>query len=144
MYLHPLHFHVFPACFPVWVLQLLPCIYIPYFACVGSIPYMSSIPCMGDLFALRALSPPPCTYIHCFIFSCMDDFSTEWHSPHHHVPTFPAFPCIPSMVPCMCPHYSHVPTLPCIHCLGDLFPQRAQSPQPCPYILCISTAWLHV
>ena len=32
---------------------------------------MGSIPCVGDLFALRALSPPPCTYIHCMGFSSL-------------------------------------------------------------------------
>ena len=36
---------------PLW------CTYIPCIPCVGSIP------CMGDLFVLGTLSPPPCTYI---------------------------------------------------------------------------------
>ena len=61
-----------------------------------------TIPCMGDLSPLRALSPPPCTYILCI--------SLHW-SPLLLLPTFlvfsvfTAFPC----TPCVSLHSLHFP-----------------------------------
>ena len=51
-------------------------------------PYVGSIACMGDLFTLRTLSPPPCTYIHCVGFNFLCGFL------YSHVPTFTAFHCV--------------------------------------------------
>ena len=109
MYLHLLHFIL-------WV--SIPCM-APYhshvppftvFHCVGSIP------CKADLFALRALSPPPCTYIHYIsLEGCQ----------------FPE--CDPTT-----PMYLHS-----IPCMGDLFTLRALSPLPCTYIPFVSLYGLH-
>ena len=58
----------------------LPCTYIH---CMGSIP------CVGDLYALKALFPPPCTCIHCISLACV---AIPCMGPQHsHVPTFTAF-----------------------------------------------------
>ena len=99
--------------------------------CVGSIPYM------GDLFALRALSPPPCTYIYC-ISLCGFQF-TAW-SPHSHVPTFTVFPCtgsIPYMSDLFALRALSPPSHTYIHCMG--FNSLCGSPPlPCFYIHCIS------
>ena len=58
MYLHSMHgsLHGF---------QLPPCTYITCISCVVSIP------CMGDLLVLKALSPPPWTYIPCVFLHCL-------------------------------------------------------------------------
>ena len=96
-------------------------------------------PYMGDLFALRTQSPPPCTdipctslhgspplpctYITCISLCslcslCFHAWFPVWvpttpmylHSLHF--PVFPVFPMFPCMVSCVGPHHSHVTTFP--------------------------------
>ena len=72
---------------------------------------------MGDLFALSAWSPPPCTYISC-------------------ISVFPAWilttPMYLPPLPC-----TYIPCMGSIPCVDDLFALRALIP-PCIYIPCIS------
>ena len=87
-FLDSLHFPVFPA-FPC----MAPCIYphhshVPTFStCMGSIP------CVGDLFALRALSPPHCTCIPCI--SLHGSLHESPPFPCTYIPFVPAFPVFP-------------------------------------------------
>ena len=118
------------------------------FSCMGSIGYMAlhhhvlilasfscvgSIPSMGDLFALMALSPVspvPCTYIPAFPYVGFNSLNRSLIGSHpNHVSTFPAFPCVIS-------HHYHA------HGFNSLcgwpFCTLTLSPSPCTYIPCIS------
>ena len=48
-------------------------------------------------------------------FPAQVTFVHKGYYPHHHVPTFPGFPCV---VPCIGPHHYHVPTFPVFPCMG--------------------------
>ena len=97
------------------------------FPCVASNPYM------GDLFVLRALSPPPCTYILCIPLHG-SPIPVSLHSLHGfnslHGELFTLRPLSTSS--CTYIHYFSLhgsPPLRCtyISCIGDLFALRAQS-----------------
>ena len=110
MYLHSM-------CFPAWV--SIPCIGLHHSLVPTFIAFhcMDSIPCMVELFALRAPFPPPCTYI----------YPDSLHGFQ--------FPVWVSTTP-MYLHSLHFTVW--VHSLlGDLFALTTLSPPPYTYIPCI-------
>ena len=89
-------------------------------SCVGNHHYdvptftafycMGLILCMGDLFALRAPFPPPCTYIHCMGFNSL----------HGSQP-----------LPC-----TYIHCMGSIPCMGEFFALMVLSPPPFLHSLC--------
>ena len=79
---------------------------------VALFPCVSSIFCMGDLFALRALSLPPCTNI----------------------------PCVSLLQPppLLCTYIPYIHCVVSIPCMGHFFALRVLFPAPCTYIPCTS------
>ena len=86
---------------------------------MGSLPPIftawTPFPALVTFFALVALSPPSCSYIHCNSL-CGFQFPA-WISP--------PLPC--TSITCMGSN----------SCMGDLFAIRALSPPPCTYIHCM-------
>ena len=122
MYLHSLHFTV--------------CLshhsYIPTFIAFLCV---CSIPCMGDLFALRLLSLPLCTYIHYIGFNFLHG-SPVLQCTYIHCISLCEFEfnslCASPPGPCTYIHFIHcICSIPCV---GNLF---ALSPPPCTYIYCV-------
>ena len=79
---------------------------------VAVFPWVSSIPCICDIFAQRALSLPLCTNIPCV-------------SLHH-------------TLPLLCTYIPFIHCMGSIPCMGDLFALWTLFPAPCTYIPCIS------
>ena len=94
------------------------------FHCTGSIP------CMDDLFALRVLSIPLCTYIHCIGFNFLHR-SPVLQCTYIHCISLCVFSslCESSLPPCTYIHFIHC--IGSIPCAGNLFALRALSPPPC-------------
>ena len=101
------------------------------FHCTGSIP------CMDDLFVLRVLSIPLCTYIHYIGFNFLLR-SPVLQCTYIHCISLCVFNslCESSLPPFTYIHFIHC--MGSIPCVGNLFALRALSPPPCNYIHYIS------
>ena len=72
---------------------------------------MVLIPCMGNLFELKTLSPPSCTYIHCICcVNCMGS-----------IPCIGNFFALRPLSPPPCTYIHYIHCMGSIPCLGNLF-----------------------
>ena len=159
---HCSHHHV--PTFTAWV--SIPCMgsHHSHVLTFTAYHYVVSIPCVDDLLALRALSPPPCTYIHCMDFNsfhrspslpctyihCMGsiphvgDLLYYGHYPHHHVPvpTFTTFHCVSfnSLHGSLKLPWTYIQCVSSTPCLGDLLHKHHCSHHHVPTF----TAWVSI